>query len=111
MSDDISPLLCPTEHEENRLLIIRCSAKTRCRQFSNKFTAQEKTTQCCVQCTAERGEKLRNVSQANTHVTQQMLKSCGIKRTIRGYFAMQEVHKNEPGQLNAPYAHGCKTHA
>lgn len=41
MSDDI-PQLCPTELEENRLLIIRCSAEARCRQFSNKFTAQER---------------------------------------------------------------------
>lgn len=40
MSDDI-PLLCPIGHEQNRLLIIRCSAKARCRQFSNKYTTQE----------------------------------------------------------------------
>lgn len=41
MSDDI-PLLCPAEHEENRLLIIRSGAEARCRQFSNKFIAQKR---------------------------------------------------------------------
>lgn len=45
MSDDISPLCLETSTKKNRLLIIRCSGKARCRHsFPNKFTAQEDDT-------------------------------------------------------------------
>lgn len=55
MSDDIPPL-CPTERRKKfGFLIIRNGAKARCGEFfffSNKFTAQKKTTLSRVVCKA-----------------------------------------------------------
>lgn len=66
----------------NRLLIIRRGAKARCRQFSNKCTAQERR-HCCVVCETmwtKSSTRTRQLSGSrNTHVWHLMLKSCGIK--------------------------------
>lgn len=96
MSDDIPPL-CPAEHEENRLLIIRSGAQRHVvDSFKINLQPRKDDTLLCSLCSRVE-EKLfqssQNVRQPVRTCLRLNVNMLRNKRTIRGYFAMQEVHK------------------
>lgn len=93
MSDDIPPL-CPAEHEENRLLIIRSGAQRHVvDSFKIHLQPRKDDTLLCSLCSRVEEKKSQNVRQPVRTCLRLNVNMLRNKRTIRGYFAMQEVHK------------------